>query len=102
MHESDKTIEMALAGRLTGPWVSELDRAWKLIAPQMAKRKLLLDVRDLTYSDTSGMQVLRDIFRATHAQFRTSSIWSQHLAAEVSGANEKHGKGKGVEHENHA
>lgn len=102
INESDKTIEMALAGRLTGPWVSELDQAWSQIAPKIAERKLLLDVRDLTYSDTPGMQVLRAIYKATHAKFLTSSLWSQHLAEEISNSNGSHGKNGEVEHGNHA
>ncbi|HKF49780.1 MAG TPA: hypothetical protein VKB38_20635 [Terracidiphilus sp.] len=102
IHESDKTIEMALTGRLAGPWVTELDQAWKHISPKIAERRLLLDVRDLTYSDTPGMQVLRAIFKATHAQFLTSSIWSQHLAEEISSSNGNHGNGGGAEHGNHA
>ena len=102
IHENDQTIEMALTGRLTGPWVSELDQAWKLIAPKIAERKLMLDVRDLTYSDAPGMQVLRAIFKATHAKFLTSSLWSQHLAEEISNSNGSHAENGGVEHGNHA
>lgn len=102
IQESDRAIEMALTGRLTGPWVAELDQAWQGIAPQVAGRELLLDLRDLTYSDTPGMHVLRTIFKATRTQFLTSSILSQHLAAEISKSNGILGKGEGAELANHA
>jgi len=72
-----------LEGRIAGPWAAELGRAWKERAPLLAKRKLSLDLRDITFSDASGTQVLRDIYQQTGADLVTSNPWTHFLAEEV-------------------
>jgi hypothetical protein len=42
-----------------------------------------MDLRNLTYSDAAGKQLLREIFRETGAEILTSSPWSQYLANEI-------------------
>ncbi len=83
IQEDEQTIGFTLAGRLAGPWVAELDRAWRETAGRLDGKKLSLDLRDLTYSDSEGKRSLRQIFASTGAELVTSSIWSQHLANEI-------------------
>jgi hypothetical protein len=45
---------------------------------------VLLDLRNVTYTDETGKQVLRDIFSQSRAEFVTNTPWSQYLASEVS------------------
>jgi hypothetical protein len=78
---------MTLEGRLAGPWVTELNRAWREAAPRLGEKLLSLDLRNLTYSDASGKHLLRQIFRETGAEIVTSSPWSQYLADEVRNSN---------------
>jgi hypothetical protein len=78
---------MTLEGRLAGPWVTELNRAWREAAPRLGEKLLSLDLRNLTYSDASGKRLLRQIFRETGAEIVTSSPWSQYLADEVRNSN---------------
>jgi hypothetical protein len=42
-----------------------------------------VDLRDVTYADARGKQVLREICTQTKAAFITSTPWTQLLAAEV-------------------
>ena len=74
---------MKLEGRIAGPWVAELSRTWKEQAPSLATRKLSLDLRDVTYSDASGTQVLRDIYDQTSAEILSGNAWTHFLADEV-------------------
>ena len=74
--------------------MAELDRAWEEVAPRVDGKKLSLDVRDLTYSDAAGKKVLRTIFSRSHAEFITSSNWSQYLADEIKSINGNHGNGR--------
>ncbi len=83
IQENDKSIGFTLVGRLAGPWVAELERAWNDVAPRLDEKKLSLDVRDLTYSDAGGKRVLRDMFVKNSAEFVTSNDWSHHLAQEI-------------------
>jgi hypothetical protein len=72
-----------LEGRIAGPWVDELNRAWLDLKPSMGSRKLWIDLRNTTYADASGMEALRAIYAATAARFITSTPWTQYLAEEI-------------------
>ena len=81
LHEHDAVIK--LEGRVTGPWAEELDRAWKEQAHSLAARRLSLDLRDITYSDSSGTDVLREIYSQTRAELVAGNPWTHFLAQEV-------------------
>lgn len=74
---------MKLEGRVAGPWVAELSRTWKEQAPLLAKKKLSIDLRDITYSDTRGTQALRDIYAESGAELLSANPWTRFLAEEV-------------------
>jgi hypothetical protein len=94
IQENDKSIGFTLVGRLAGPWVAELERAWNDVAPRLDEKKLSLDVRDLTYSDAGGKRVLRDMFVKNSAEFVTSNDWSHHLAQEIKDTNGGYANGR--------
>ena len=83
VHEDETEMDMTLEGRLAGPWVAELSRAWLEIAPRLGQRKLCLDLSNVTYSDSIGKQVLRDIYAQTNAAVIAHSIWAEYLAEEI-------------------
>lgn len=78
---------MRLEGRVAGPWASELDRVWVETAPQLASRKLKIDLNNVTYADAAGKQVLRSIYDQTHADLIATTPWTQFLAEEVTAKN---------------
>jgi hypothetical protein len=84
VHERESLIEVTLEGRLAGPWVAELSKAWRETAPRLENKKLSLNLRDLTYSDEDGKQVLREIVAQTSAEILTSNPLTIHLAQEIS------------------
>jgi hypothetical protein len=94
IQENDHTIGFTLVGRLAGPWVDELDRAWKEVASRLEEKTLSVDVRDLTYSDPGGKRVLREMFSRNRAEFITNSDWSQNLAEEIRNSNGTHANGR--------
>jgi hypothetical protein len=74
---------MRLEGRVAGPWATELDRVWVETAPQLASKKLIIDLHNVTYADAAGKQVLRAIYAQTHADLIANTPWTQFLAEEV-------------------
>lgn len=92
IQESDTEVVTTLEGRLAGPWVAELHRAWSELAPRLLNRQVRLDVRNVTYSDLDGKHLLRNIFRETQAEILTRSQWSRHLAEEVTNTNHSEGR----------
>jgi hypothetical protein len=43
----------------------------------------MIDLRNATYADATGLKVLRDIYSETSAEFLTSTPWTKYLAEEV-------------------
>jgi hypothetical protein len=81
--EDEQAIEITLEGRIAGPWVAEISRAWMETAPRLASRKLSLDLRNVTYADALGKQALRHIHAQSGAELIVSTPWTQYLAEEI-------------------
>jgi anti-anti-sigma regulatory factor len=94
IHETEDTMVIQLEGRIAGPWAAELSRTWLETAPRLASRKLSLDLRNVTYTDVSGKQILQEIFAQTGASLVTSTPWTQYLAEEVTGQNQNRTEGE--------
>jgi anti-anti-sigma regulatory factor len=80
-------MELRLEGRLAGPWAEELDRVWVETAPQLAPRKLTIDLHNVTYADARGKRILKAIYAQTNAVLVASTPWTQFLAAEIAASN---------------
>ena len=76
-------MEIKLEGRMAGPWVDELTRVWQEKAPHLASRKLLLDLRDMTFADTDGTQALRSIYVQTNAELLAGTPWTRFIAEQI-------------------
>ena len=71
-------IVLKLEGKLVGPYVDECRNAW--LAMALDGRRLTLDLRGLTFADSSGIELLRSIFRKTRAEMLTGSPLTSFLA----------------------
>ena len=85
--ENAKAIVIKLEGRVAGPWAAELGRLWEEKAPAVAQKKLSLDLRETTFADATGIQVLRAIYSQTRAAILTGTPWTEYLAQEVARKN---------------
>lgn len=83
VHESESAIEVVLEGRVAGPWVSELERAWLDLVPRLGSRGVRIDMRNVTYADGAGRNVLRGIFSQSKAKLVASSLEIRDFAEEV-------------------
>ncbi len=83
INESESAIGMRLEGRVAGMWLSELSRAWAETAPRLGKKKLSIDLHNVTYADAGGKQTLREIYAQTGAELITGTLWAQYLADEI-------------------
>jgi hypothetical protein len=54
---------MKIEGRIAGPWVDELHRAWTSLAPSLGSKCLRVDLCEVTFVDVKGKQLLMDIWR---------------------------------------
>ncbi len=79
----DHTIRITLEGRVAGPWAAELGRAWADLAPSVRNNKLTIDLRNTTFADMRGLEVLRTIYATTQAHLIANTPWTEHLAQEI-------------------
>lgn len=80
INERAKDAQIKLDGRIAGPWTAELRRVWVETAPRISGKRLVIDLREVTYADASATKLLQDIYIQTHAQVIAGSVWTQSLA----------------------
>jgi len=88
IEQTELATFLTLEGRVAGLWAAELGRVWEERAPQLALKKMLIDLCNVTYADDEGKRVLRDIHAQTQAEVIATTPWAQHLAREIAGSTE--------------
>ena len=83
VNELESSIEVTLEGRLAGPWVAELNKAWRETAPRLDRKRLSLNLRDLISLSDDGKQVLREIVAEASPEILTSDPLMKHFAQEL-------------------
>jgi outer membrane protein len=79
--EERSLTRLTLAGKLTGPWVAELDKAWRS-AQQTPNKPIAVDLRDVIFVDDAGKQLLTEMLRSG-AHFITSGVMMNSLVKEM-------------------
>jgi len=80
MQERAQDAQIKLEGRIAGPWTAELSRVWVEASPRVSSKRLVIDLRDVTYADAHATHLLREIYEQTHAELITGTLWTQSLA----------------------
>jgi len=86
VQEEPERFIMRLEGRMVGPWVAECQRAWFALKPSLSMKKLALDLCGVIFVDESGLELLRQIYRATQPELLANSPLTKHFAELVTGA----------------
>ena len=73
-------VTLKIEGRVAGPQVPELHRAWQSLAPSLESRKLLVDLRGVTHIDSKGSNLLADIHAMTAAEFLADTPLTKYFA----------------------
>ncbi len=88
---SERTHTIKLDGKIAGPWVEELGRTWRLLAVSLGGKQLVMDMRNVTFVDGKGRQLLREIHLQTGACFLTDSLLTRYFADEAMRQSSKDG-----------
>jgi len=83
VQDEPERLIMTLEGRMVGPWVAECRQTWTKLLSSLSRRKLALDLCSVTFIDESGLELLREIYRATRADMITSSPLTKHFAEQA-------------------
>lgn len=92
VQESVGGVTMQLEGKIIGPWVAELRRAWESGREAIAPRPFTLDLSGVSFVDAEGIEALREIYAASHASFIANSPLTKHFAELVTGELNRNGK----------
>ena len=71
---------LKVEGKVVGPWAVELGRTWHDLWSSARQKRLLLDIRGVSFADQAGSQILEDIVRATGAEIIADSPLTQYFA----------------------
>jgi anti-anti-sigma regulatory factor len=83
VQESDKVVTLKIEGRAAEPVVAELHRAWQDLAPSLGSKKLSVDLRGVTFMDTTGRHLLAEIHAKTGAEFLADTPMTKYFAEEA-------------------
>jgi hypothetical protein len=72
-----------LEGKIVGPWVEELARAWHSLELSIGPKQLRLDLRGVAFVDDPGRRLLHEIYLKTHASFLANSPLTHYFADEA-------------------
>jgi anti-anti-sigma regulatory factor len=81
---------LKLDGKISGPWVHELERSWSEIRRSGSERALVVDLTDVTFIDAEGRKLLGSITR-DGASLQSKSLMTRFIIEQIQqGSNGKH------------
>ncbi len=73
---------LRLEGRLTGPWVGELERAWRAVAAESTNGRASVDLTDVTFVGEDGKRLLETLY-GEGAKLKAASCATRRLVDEI-------------------
>jgi len=61
LHDSSRELRLKLEGRLSGPWVRELQQCWLTAASATAGRGTVVDLEEVDFVDGEGQALLAEM-----------------------------------------
>jgi outer membrane protein TolC/ABC-type transporter Mla MlaB component len=83
--EQDSKLTLALEGKLTGPWVAELAKAWSEWQGKVRPGDTLIDLRMVSFVDEAGRVLLTELHRAGCALAGSGAYVGPLVAAIIQG-----------------
>ena len=80
MKDDTPVATLKVEGKLVGPWAMELEKTWHDLWALAKQKSLRLDLRGVTFVDSNGARILREIVRATGAEVFADSPLTQYFA----------------------
>jgi outer membrane protein TolC/ABC-type transporter Mla MlaB component len=80
--DTDEKVTLKLEGKLSGPWVEELARCWRMSSDIYNKRGLVVDLSGVTFVDAAGKKLLCSI-SSEGAQLIGSGLMPKSLIDEI-------------------
>ena len=82
VHENDALCRLELEGRLEGPWVGEIEHAWR--SSLWSRKEIEVDMREVIGIDGAGRELLVAMHQAG-AHLVAKGVWMRALVEEITG-----------------
>ena len=76
-------MTLKIEGRAVDSVIGELDRAWLDLPSNLGSRKLLVDLRGVTFMDRAARNFLAKIYAETGAEFLANTPMTKYFAEEA-------------------
>jgi anti-anti-sigma regulatory factor len=73
---------LKLEGRLTGPWVSELQQSWNDILKRGLGKSAVVDLSDVTFISSEGKQLLTSLIQEG-ANLQSHTLMTQFILNQI-------------------
>jgi anti-anti-sigma regulatory factor len=80
--KNQNATTLRVEGRLTGPWVDELERSWCAVASDPADGRVAVDLTDVTFVGEDGRKLLEQMY-GQGARLKTSRCGTRGLVDEI-------------------
>ena len=82
VQNADDELQLKLEGKLSGPWVAELEECWRAAATKLGSRRLSVDLTSVTCVDAAGKYLLA-LMCKSGARFLTAGPVLPQLVREI-------------------
>jgi len=77
-----RATTLRVEGRLTGPWVDELERTWRTVASDPTDVRVSVDLTDVTFVGEEGKKLL-EVMYGEGAKLKASGCVTRRLVEEI-------------------
>jgi ABC-type transporter Mla MlaB component len=85
MKDDTRVATLKVEGRLVGPWAMELEKTWQDLWALAKQKSLRVDLRGVSFVDSNGARILREIVRTTGAEVCADSPLTRYFANQAKG-----------------
>lgn len=89
--DSDSVV-LKLEGRLAGPWVEEVEKAWKLVTHSSKGEHLCVDLCGVTFVNAEGKKLLARMHKAG-ADLSALGPMTSYIVRKIKGGHNGHQRG---------
>jgi hypothetical protein len=79
---------LIVEGTLVGPWVAELGRTWRNASQELDRRKLVIDLRNLTAISREGEDAIFDLMKKG-VKFTCGGVLTKHVLKQLARKNQQ-------------
>jgi len=82
IEKNSRSTTLRVEGRLTGPWVDELERTWRSLTADPADGRVSVDLTDVTFVGEEGKKLLEAMY-GEGAKLKASGCVTRRMVEEI-------------------